>query len=76
MTLGENKNALERNYGTRNYWKSYSKGILAKKRPWLSEVKTALIGLETACRAGDSEAIRLKIKLNNMKKNDTKRHTQ
>jgi hypothetical protein len=76
MTLGENKNALERNYGTRNYWKSYSKGILAKKRPWLSEVKTALIGLETACRAGDSEAIRLKDKLNNMKKNDTKRHTQ
>lgn len=76
MTLGTNKNPLERNYGTKNYWKSYAKGILAKKKPWLSEVKTAIHGLETACRSGDYEAIRLKEQLNNMKKNDTKRHTQ
>jgi hypothetical protein len=59
VTLGDNKKPLERKYGTSKYWISYGKGILAQKRPWLSEVKCALIGLGSSLRANDPEAIRL-----------------
>jgi hypothetical protein len=59
MTLGGNKKPLQRKYGTSIYWISYAKGILAQNRPWLSEVKCALIGLGSSLRDKDPEAIRL-----------------
>jgi len=68
MTLGGNKNALERKYGTTEYWISYAKGILALKKPWLSEVKTAEYGLKTAARKGDRTAIVLLERLKNSKR--------
>jgi|TARA_R100001530_G_scaffold132182_2_gene104356 hypothetical protein len=68
MTLGPNKKPLQRKYGTRIYWKSYAKGILAQKKPWLSENKCALIGLGAALRDQDPEAIRLEEALQEQKK--------
>ena len=68
MTLGENKNASERKYGTTKYWISYAEGILALKKPWLSEVKTAEHGLRTAARKGDGTAIVLLERLKNTKR--------
>ena len=59
MTLGGNKKPLQRKYGTTKYWISYGKGILAQKRPWLSEIRCALIGLGESLRDKDPEAIRL-----------------
>ena len=67
MTLGDNKKPLQRKYGTRKQWISYAKGILAQRRPWLSETKCALIGLGEALRANDPEAIRLAEQLENQK---------
>jgi hypothetical protein len=73
MTLGTNKKPVERKYGTRIYWISYAKGILAQKSPWLSETKCALIGLGEALKDRDPEAIRLAEQLENQKKH-CKRH--
>ena len=67
MTLGTNKKPSDRIFGTRKQWISYSKGILAQKRPWLSEVKCALIGLGSALRDRDPEAIRLAEQLERLK---------
>ena len=68
MTLGDNKNASDRKYGDDNYWISYAEGILRLKKPWLSEVKCAIIGLKSACRARNKQAFSLTERLNNAKR--------
>ena len=64
------------NYGSSEYWIAYAEDILSRtkiKRPWLSEIKCAEIGIESSATAGNPRAIELKNLLHKKKKkNDCK----